>query len=206
MVYTGKDGKALCVIAGYCPSKSNNGHLLVSQQHWWQFATYDPATTMTPHPCTAFWNDFQPLLKEWINQGNQIIMGCNANEKAKKQGITDFFVMFSMTEASNSAYSSTTSPPTHQCGLEAINDMCNPWPCFSTSLVDTFANLRASRAIDASGWIYQKIGSLIALVAMPAIVRAGACRLKLDDPHTRNTYLKMIQDHFTMHQILNKVQ
>jgi len=62
------------VVVAYCLSKSNNGHLSVTQQHWQHFVTQQPAAMGYPHPRAQFWTNFKPLLQSWIDAGEQVLL------------------------------------------------------------------------------------------------------------------------------------
>jgi len=74
----GKNDLTIRILVGYRPCKSENGYLSVLQQH----CQYQDKLTpdKTEHPRSAFWTDLQPILQEWAMQGNQIIMGLDANK------------------------------------------------------------------------------------------------------------------------------
>jgi len=94
--YQGKNNLILHIISGYCPCNSKNGHLSVLQQHWQYLDHHQPENTA--HPRNVFWTDLQHILQEWMEQGNQIIMGVNANDDIRNSDITSFFNEFGVTE------------------------------------------------------------------------------------------------------------
>jgi len=85
--YQGKDNLILRVVAGYCPCKSKNGHLSVLQQQW-QYHQNQPENAN--HPQKLFWMDLQKVLTEWMEQGDQIIMGVDVNEDIRTEEIMAF--------------------------------------------------------------------------------------------------------------------
>jgi len=62
-VLYGEDNKRLQVIVAYRPSKSNNSHLSVTQQHWRHFVQHSQKSDTVPHPRTQFWKDLKLLLQ-----------------------------------------------------------------------------------------------------------------------------------------------
>jgi len=94
--YQGKNNLTVRIVMGYRPCNTENGHLLVLQQHW----RYQDQTQQehTKHPCKAFWTDLKPLLQEWTMQGDHIILGINANKDIQNPEITAFFDEFGMSK------------------------------------------------------------------------------------------------------------
>ena len=202
-VLQGRDQKILRVVAAYRPSKSNNGHLSVTQQHWRHFANQQPTTTGLPHPRTQFWTDLKPLLQSWIDTGEQVLVGMDANDFVGDPTITDFFGTLGMAEAILHRHG-TDAPPTHQCGSQAIDGLFVTHGllghnCGYLGGMDGVTGDHRGLWIDLPElWLF---GS-----AMPPIIRAGARRLKSDDPRTRNRYLEQLDKYFTEHLILQKAQ
>jgi len=115
--FWGKSNWTLWIIAGYWPCKTENGHLSVVQQHW----RYQNQTHLDKqeHLCSAFWTDLQPLLHEWTEQGDQIILGVDANKDIHTPEITVFFEDFGMTEVILSTHGQEV-PPTQNRGSYPI--------------------------------------------------------------------------------------
>jgi len=80
----------------------------VIQQHW-QYQDLQPDNPEHPH--SAFWTTLQPILQEWMTNGDQIIMGSDANEDIRTNEITSFFNKFGMSEAILVAHGQD-APPT----------------------------------------------------------------------------------------------
>jgi len=98
----------------------------------------------------------------------------------------------------------TDAPLTHQCSSQAIDGMFVTQGllghnCGYHSRLDGITGDHHGLWIDLSEhWLF---GS-----SMPPIMQAGAQRLKLDDPHTRNHYLEHLDKYFKEHLILQKAQ
>jgi len=119
-VFLGKDNKRFRAIAAYRPSKSNNGHLSVTQQHWRHLTTQSPEGAVVGHPRTLFWTDLKPLLQTWSDDGEQILMGVDTNDLINLPEITEYFNTIGMTEAILHRHGQD-APPTHQCRSKAID-------------------------------------------------------------------------------------
>jgi len=87
-VFYSKDNKRLRAIATYRPSKSNNGHLSITQQHWRYFMLQSQEGATVAHPRTQFWKDLKLLLQAWSDDGKQILIGLDAKEKVNQPEIT----------------------------------------------------------------------------------------------------------------------
>ena len=76
----GKQGIQVRVISGYRPveDRSNRPHTVFSQ-HEYYFNTID---TPPPHrnPRTAFYEDLDVAIQKWLEEGDLIILGLDANE------------------------------------------------------------------------------------------------------------------------------
>jgi len=115
--YRGHNNCTLHIVAGYHPSTSHNGHLLVTQQHWQVFSKQ---TENNIHPRTQFWNDLWPLLANWIEMGNQILVAMDVNENIQLPTIGNFFWSFRLSEAIAQRHGPTL-PPTHNQGSTPID-------------------------------------------------------------------------------------
>jgi len=71
-------------------------------------------------PRTQFWKDLKLLLQVWSNDGEQILIGLDANEKVNQQEITEYFNSVGMSEAILHRHGQD-APPMHQCGSKAID-------------------------------------------------------------------------------------
>jgi len=202
-VFYGKDNKRLRAIAAYRPSKSNNGHLSVTQQHWRHLTSQSPAGTTVAHPRTQFWTDLRPLLQAWSDDGEQILIGLDANEKVNTPEITKYFHSLGMTEAILHRHGQD-APPMHQCGSQAIDGIfvTNGLLGHPSGYLSGLAGISGDHCclwIDLpEQWLFG--GN------MPVIVRPGARRLKSDDPRTRKRYLDNLEAFFTGHKLLEKTQ
>jgi len=94
--YCSKNNCTLHIIAQYQLSSSNNGHLSVTQQHWWAFKG---DAEKNNHPCIQFWNELWPLLASWIELGNQILIAMDVNKDVQLPNVQSFFQSFGMTKA-----------------------------------------------------------------------------------------------------------
>jgi len=203
MLLTGRNNKKLWVVMAYHPSKSNNGHLLVTQQHWRYFTQNNQADNIVQHPRTQFWTNFKPIIQTWIDTGEQIIIGLDVNQQVDHPDVTNYFHALGLTKAILHRHG-TDAPPTHQCGSQAIDGIF-----VTTGLLGHVGGYLSGLAgvigdhcclwLDLpEQWIF---GS-----NMPAIVRAGAHRLKSDNPHTWKRYLDNLEKYFNNHLLLQKVQ
>jgi len=82
--------------------------LLVVQQHW----RYQDKTNLNTHEHlhSAFWTNLRPLLQDWTAQGDQIILGMDANKDIRTPEIIDFFKEFNMTEIILAAHRQEVPP------------------------------------------------------------------------------------------------
>jgi len=94
-----RDNKQLQVVAAYQPSKSNNGHLSVTQQHWRHFTQQTQEGKIMAHPQTQFWTDLKLLIQTWIDGGEQILIGLDVNEQVNHPEVTKYFNSVGMTKA-----------------------------------------------------------------------------------------------------------
>jgi len=166
-------------MAAYWPSKSNNGHLSVIQQHWRHFATQDPNHTNQPNPQQQFWNDLQPLLTTSIEAGEQIVVGIDANDYVRHPDITAFFNEVGMMEAILHRHS-PDAPPMHQCRPQAIDGLFVT-PGLVRHLCSYLGGLEGVTGNHQGLWMDLPEEWLLG-GSMPAIVWAGARQLKSDDP------------------------
>jgi len=202
-VFLGKDNKRFHTIAAYQPSKSNNGHLSVMQQHWRHLTQQSPEGAVVEHPRNLFWKDLKPLLQTWSDDGEQILMGVNANDLVNLPEITEYFNTLGMTEAILHRHGQD-APPTHQCGSKAIDGIfvTNGLLGHSCGYLSGLAGISGDHRclwIDLpESWLFGG--------QMPVIVRPGARRLKSDDPCTRKSYLDNLEAFFERHNLLEKIQ
>jgi len=94
--YRSRNNCILWVVAGYCPSSSNNRHLLVNQQHW---RAFEGNKAWNKHPHTQFWNDLRLLLASWVESGNQILIAMDVNNDIQSPNMHSFFQSFGMSKA-----------------------------------------------------------------------------------------------------------
>jgi len=178
---TGCDNKKLQVLAAYCPSKSNNRHLLVMQQHWRYFAKNNQADNTVQHPRTQFWTDLKPIIQSWIDAGEQVIISLDVNQQVNHLDVTDYFNTLGLTEAILHRHG-TDAPPMHQCGSQAIDSifvttgLLGHVGGYLSGLAGVIGDHHCLWLNLPEQWIFG--GN------MPAIVWAGACQLKSDDPCT----------------------
>jgi len=155
------------------------------------------------HPCTQFWNDLKPLLQTWINDGKQILIGLDVNKQVNHPEVTNYFNSVGMTEAILHWHGQDV-PPTHQCGLKAINGIfvmngLLGYPSrYLSGLAGVSGNHHCLWMDLPEQWLFG--GSI------PVIVWPGAHWLKLDDPCTQQQYLKNLESFFAEHFLLQKVQ
>jgi len=121
--YWGKNNLTLQILAGYWPCKTENGHLSVIQQHWQYQEALQPDNLEHPH--STFWTDLRPLLQEWTMQGNQIIMGIDANKDIRTQEITSFFNEFGMSKVILAAHGQD-APPHKTMGTTPLMESYHP--------------------------------------------------------------------------------
>ncbi len=203
MLLTGHNNKKLRVVVAYHPSKSNNGHLSVTQQHWRYFAQINQEDNIVQHPRTQFWTDFKPIIQNWIDAGKQVIIGLDINQQVDHLDVTDYFNALGLTEAILHRHG-IDALPTHQCGSQAIDGifvttgLLGHAGSYLSGLAGVIGDHRCLWLDLPEQWIFG--GN------MPAIVQAGARRLKSDDPCTRKCYLDNLEKCFNNHLLLQKVQ
>ncbi len=125
---TGRDNKKLWVVVAYHPSKSNNGHLLVMQQHWRYFAKQNQADNTILHPRAQFWTNLKPIIQSWINASEQVIIGLDINQQVNHLDMTAYFNALRLTEAILHRHGTDTLPM-HQCSLQAIDSILSQPDC-----------------------------------------------------------------------------
>jgi len=118
--YQGKNNLILQIISGYQLCNSDNGHLSVLQQHWQYLDQYQPDNKA--HPCNLFWTDLRTILQQWMDQGDQIIMGIDANKDIQHPDITTFYDEFGMTKILIAKHRQE-APPTQNHGSHPINGL-----------------------------------------------------------------------------------
>jgi len=181
MLLTRCKNKKLQVVAAYHPSKSNNGHLSVMQQHWRYFAKQNQADNTVPHPRTQFWIDLKPIIQSWIDTGKQVIISLDVNQQVNHLDVTAYFNTLGLTEAILHRHG-TDAPPMHQCGSQAIDSifvttgLLGHVGGYLSGLAGVIGDHHCLWLNLPEQWIFG--GN------MPAIVWAGACQLKSDDPCT----------------------
>jgi len=198
--YRGKDNLILRVIASYRPCKSKNGHLLVLQQQWWYLDQNQPENAN--HPWKRFWMDLQKVLTEWMEQGDQIIMGVDVNEDIRMEEIMAFFDKFGMANIMLMKHGQE-APATQNRGNYPIDRL------FATRALQNHQCGYLS-GLDAIGdhrclWIDIPEERLFSS-NLPLLTKPKARRLKMEDPHTIKKYIEYLEMHIMWHNLLEKTK
>ena len=90
--YTGKDGVVLRCVSVYRPCNDGEGSLTVAAQH----REYFSSKGQDRLPRTAFLDDLSTELAQWIEQGDQIILGGDLNAIITSAEVSEFFAPFGM--------------------------------------------------------------------------------------------------------------
>src|SRR5687767_5034779 len=109
MLLQGQGGSLLRLISAYCPSSNSLGPHSVAMQHKRFFLMRDAKDVI---PRDQFFIDLLGELTVWIQQGDQLIIGLDANEDVQLGQTAAFFRQLGMKEAILSKQSQ--SPPATQ--------------------------------------------------------------------------------------------
>ncbi len=90
--HRGKGGIVFRIVSIYQPCTNKNGEQSVYAQHKTHLQTHNDDRD----PRKAFMEDFQLELSEWIDQGDQIVVGGDVNESVFHRSITSLFDTFNM--------------------------------------------------------------------------------------------------------------
>jgi len=198
--YQGKNNLILQIISGYHPCNSDNGHLSVLQQHWRYLDQTQPDNT--PHPCNLFWTDLRTVLQQWTDQGDQIIMGIDANKDIHHPDITTFYDKFGMTEILINKHGNDT-PPTQNWGSYLIDRL------FTTRAIlnSQCSYLRGLDAISNHRCLWIDIQeACIFRTTMPVAQAPKVRQLKTEDLRIVKKYLEYLEKHIMTHDLLNKTK
>ena len=90
--FRGKGGIVFCTVSMYQPCTNKNGEQSVYAQHKSHLQTLNDDRD----PRKAFMEDLKMELTEWIDQGDQIVVGGDMNESVFHESITSLFDTFNM--------------------------------------------------------------------------------------------------------------
>jgi len=127
----------------------------------------------------------------------------DVNQQVDHPDMTDYFNALGLTEAILHRHG-IDAPPTHQCSSHAINGifvttgLLGHVGGYLSGLAGVIRDHRCLWLDLPEQWIFG--GN------MPVIVRAGAHRLKSDNPHMLKRYLDNLEKYFNDHLLLQKVQ
>ena len=90
--YHGKNGMMLCCVSMYHPVPNWMGDVSVWSQHKRYFLNKND----DQDPQVAFWQDLHKEMEEWLQLGDQIIVGGDVNDKIHDPEVSTFFSNLSM--------------------------------------------------------------------------------------------------------------
>jgi hypothetical protein len=106
----GKGGVVLCYVSIYSPCKSKGGALTV----WSQHKIYLQAHNDDRDPCDAIFEDLGAhIIKQWILDGDQVVVGGDLNHQVLSNQVIDMFATFHMTNIVFDKHGSTGAPSTY---------------------------------------------------------------------------------------------
>ena len=107
--YRGKQGVVLRVVSIYQPCRNQTGALSVYAQH----KNYLQGNNDDRDPRIAFKEDFQTELNEWIEDGDQVIVGGDVNQSVEHEDITSIFMEYDMTNVIFQRHGADNAPTTY---------------------------------------------------------------------------------------------
>jgi hypothetical protein len=121
MLLQGKRGIRIRVVSAYRPSNSNNGTDSVMIQHYRHFKENNRVDDngVTVNPRSAFYEDLGKEIKKWSEEGDQIIVGIDANEDVREGQTKEFFNKLNMYESILSNHSDLNPQSTNSKSLSS---------------------------------------------------------------------------------------
>ena len=111
----GANDSRLLVVSVYRPCDTRGATTIYSQQR-----RLLQQSGISICPRIQFWNDLRVELKEWTEQGFNIVIGGDFNQPVQEHAIKEFFQAFGMRESITSIHSSR-APGTHKRGSTPID-------------------------------------------------------------------------------------
>jgi len=164
--------------------------------------TWINANQTTKHTPTIFWTDLRTILQQWTDQGDQIIMGINANEDIWHPDITTFYNKFRMTKIIINKHGQD-APPTQNHSSYLINGL------FITRAIlnSQCGYLNGLNAIGNHRCLWIDIPEThIFGTTMSAVQAPKARQLKTEDLWTVKKYLDYLENYIMSHDLINKTK
>jgi hypothetical protein len=105
----GKGGLVLRYASAYCPCENKTGKIAV----WSQQKTYFQNKNDDRDPRKAFMEDLRAQIQQWIDEGDQVLIGGDLNHDVLSQTVTSFFDKLGMTNLIYDRHDSTLAPSTY---------------------------------------------------------------------------------------------
>jgi len=106
--FRGKGGMVLRVVSVYRPCTSSGGE----QTAWSQHKAYFNDQNDDRDPMKAFMEDLAAEIQEWIQEGDQVIVGGDLNEEIRGPAIKEFFASLGMHNLIFQNHDETDAPTT----------------------------------------------------------------------------------------------
>jgi hypothetical protein len=199
-LYRGKNGITLRLVAAYRPVKNTTGASSV----WSQQRQYLVEKGDTRCPRVVMQEDLATAIDGWIKQGNQIVLGIDANEDVRSNrrgGFSDAMRKVGLEETITKQHGNN-GPPTSDA-----NEGSDPIDGIYVSR--TLRNLKCGYTTQWTDhrmlWIDLPTEMAFGSVE-PVIPKAQARRLILNDPRVVQKYMKDYKNHIKGDELLKRTQ
>ena len=192
--YRGRQGIHLRVVTAYRPVLNPSGAMSVWNQHKTHFEAKDDVRC----PRAIFIVDILKEVQAWLEEGDQIVIGIDANEDVRTGKLANAFRDEGLIEVCTASHGQN-GPTTYDRGQRPIDGI------FVTStLLSSSCGYLPFKFDHRALWI--DIPMSIALGHDVAeIKRPAARRLKNNDPRVRNRYLKLYSAALTGLQLFERL-
>ena len=194
--FRGKNGMILRVVSVYRPCANSGGE----RTTWSQHKAYFNDKNDDRDPRVAFMEDLETELQEWIQEGDQVIVGGDLNEEIRGQGIKDFFSNLGMHNLIFQKHDEATAPTTFFRNRNG-KVMDGMWGTANIAAVKCGYLEPCDFPGDHSA-IWMDISYNCALGHNPPLPsNPDANRLQLHQPKTVKKYLQRYREEVTQHAL-----
>ena len=196
--YQGKDNTFLRCVSVYRPCPRNGGAETVAAQH----QRYLQSINDDRDPRTAFMEDFEQELQEWLTSGDHIVVGGDLNQDVLHAEIRSVFERNGMCNVIDARHNLTNAPATFMFGNTVIDGL---WatPGVQVSKCGFFAPGDGAPGDHSLLWMDVAYESVLGKSpTLPQTFRAR--RLRLFDSKATNKYLDIYQQLLAADQVISR--
>ena len=198
VLYRGKENIKLRVISVYYARKPNDfGH----RKAYIQQKNAMLKLKIKGDPCSKFWDDFWKQLDEWLEDGEQLIIGGDWNKDVRDENFLKEFEERNLYPATMGRHDPATAPETYSGGKDPIDEI----------FVSSTLHIKASGFLEHSSSegdhrpVWVDISKESALGDnFPDLPLYQARRLKCSDPRVVKKYLKHLHEFYERKGVYGK--